>query len=609
MSDSDRYPPIGSYGMISDCHTAALVSNRGSIDWYCLPNFHSGSCFGRLLDWDDGGYCSIQPADESRWNSFQDYVDDTLVLCTTFRTPSGEARVLDCCPVREQSPLHPHRQLLRIIEGGRGFVNFHIRVAPRFDYGAVPPWIRHENINLFTAIGGDDCLIISGDADFEQVDTKGQVEARCSVRSGERVRVSLVFIRPDELDRDPPRRVAPEELDQSLDQTLSFWRRWGSQVRLEGPEAPAVARSAAVLKALTYAPSGALVAAPTTSLPEAFGGERNWDYRYSWIRDSMFSVRSLAELGFEDEAEHFRRFIHRSTAGKAEDLRMAYGIGGERRIREEELEYLEGYRGARPVRIGNRAAEQLQLDAYGGLAELTWRWHQRGRSPDDDEWRFTVNLVNSAIDHWQDPDHGLWEWRGEPQHFVHSKVMCWVAVDRGLRLAEECMRQAPLRRWKKARDEIRTAVEEKGYDSDRGIFVQSFGSQELDAAVLLLPTVDFVPYRDERMVRTADAIREELDCNGLVRRYKSKDGLRRRDGPFIACSFWLAECYSHQDRPEEARAVFDRALATCNDLGLFSEEYDPDADEMLGNFPQGLSHLSHITAALAIASHRRVVTD
>jgi GH15 family glucan-1,4-alpha-glucosidase len=288
---------------------------------------------------------------------------------------------------------------------------------------------------------------------------------------------------------------------------------------------------------------------------------------------------------------------------------MAYGIAGERRIVERELDTLDGYRGAKPVRIGNRAAEQLQLDAYGELAELTWRWHQRGRSPDDDEWRFTVNVVNSAISRWQEPDHGLWEWRGEPQHFVFSKVMCWTAADRGLRLAEECMRQAPTRRWKKAAKEIREAVEEHGYDHERGIFTQAFGSKALDAALLLLPTVDFISYRDERMVRTADAIREELDRQGLICRYNSDDGLGTEEGSFVACSFWLAECYARQGRPEEAREVFDRALATANHLGLFPEEYDPERDEALGNFPQGLSHLSHMTAALAITSHRRVVTD
>jgi GH15 family glucan-1,4-alpha-glucosidase len=605
--DSD-YAPIAAYGLIGDCHTAALVSTDGSIDWYCVPRFDSGSCFGRLLDWQRGGYCSIQPEAEE-WQSFQEYVENTLVLATTFRTASGEARVLDCLTIRSDDALHPHRQLLRVVEGERGYVSFRLRVVPRFDYGYLEPWIRHENINLYTAVGGDDALIIGGDADLHQVGDEPELESCFSVRGGERVRISTVFIRPEDLDRDPPRRVDPRELDELLDQTMQFWREWQSRFRLEGPDDPSVARSAMVLKALTYAPTGAIVAAPTTSLPEAVGSERNWDYRYSWIRDSTFAVRSLTELGYEQEAEHFRRFIHRSTAGSAKELKMAYGLAGERRIHENELQELAGYRGARPVRVGNRAAEQLQLDAFGGLAELTWRWHERGRSPDDDEWRFLLNLIDAAIECWQQPDHGIWEWRGEPRHFVHSKAMCWAAVDRGLRLAEACMRSAPTRRWKRAQAEMHEAVLEQGYDRDRGTFVQAFGHKDLDAAVLLLPSVDFIDYDDERMISTADAIREGLDSDGLILRYAGEDTLHGREGAFIPCSFWLAECFAKQGRAEEARAVFDRAIATANHLGLLAEEYDAKSGEMLGNFPQALSHLSHLTAALAIGRQRPVVSD
>jgi GH15 family glucan-1,4-alpha-glucosidase len=601
-------PSIADYGLIGDCHTAALVSTSGSIDWYCVPRFDSGSCFGRLLDWERGGYCEIKP-DTDEWPSCQDYGEGSLVLATTFRTASGEARVLDCLTIRREGPLHPHRQLLRIIEGQRGFVPFRVRVAPRFDYGYLEPWLRHENINLFTAVGGDDAMIIGGDADFHQSDDRAELEALCSVRGGERVRISLVYVAPSDLDRDPPRRVDPQELDARLDDTLAFWRNWQSRFRLEGPGDHSIVRSALVLKALTYAPSGAIVAAPTTSLPEAQQSERNWDYRYSWIRDSTFAVRSLTELGFEDEADHFRQFIHRSAAGTAKELKMAYGIGGERRIHEEELHELAGYRGARPVRVGNRAAEQLQLDAFGDLAELTWRWHERGRSPDDDQWRFMLNLVDAAIECWKQPDHGIWEWRGEPRHFVHSKAMCWAAVDRGLRLAEACLRSAPMHRWERARDEIREAILERGYDSDRGVFVQAFGLDDLDSAVLLLPTVEFVEWEDERMIRTADAIYEELGCDGLIRRYTTDDSLEGQEGAFIACSFWLAECFAHQRRQEEARTVFDRTVATANHLGLFAEEYDPEQDETLGNFPQALSHLSHMTAALAIDRQRPIVTD
>jgi GH15 family glucan-1,4-alpha-glucosidase len=602
------YPQLAAYGLIGDCHTAALISTEGSIDWYCVPRFDSGSCFGRLVDWERGGFCSIRPVGE-HWQSFQEYVEDSLVLTTTFRTDTGEARVLDCLTVPRNGPLHPHRQLLRVVEGQRGVVSFQIRVRPRFDYGYLEPWIRHENINLFTAVGGDDALIIGGDVNLRQAGEQPELESRFSVRGGERMRLSVVFVRPQSLDRDPPRRVDPQELDDRLQDTMAFWRSWRSRFRLEGQDDPIVARSALVLKALTYAPSGAIVAAPTTSLPETEGGQRNWDYRYSWIRDATFAVRSLSELGYEEEADHFRRFIHRSTAGTAKELKMAYGIAGERRIRERELGEVAGYRGARPVRVGNRAAEQLQLDSFGGLAELTWRWHERGRSPDDDQWRFLLNIVDAAIELWQQPDHGMWEWRGKPRHFVHSKAMGWAAVDRGLRLAEACMRAAPIRRWKRARDEIREAIFEHGYDEDRGTFVQAFGYDGLDAAVLLLPTVDFVDYDDARMMSTADAIREGLNRDGLVMRYTGDDSLEGDEGAFIPCSFWLAECYAKQHRNEEAHMVFDRAIATANHLGLLAEEYDPSSGQMRGNFPQALSHFSHLTAALAIGQQRAIITD
>jgi GH15 family glucan-1,4-alpha-glucosidase len=363
-----------------------------------------------------------------------------------------------------------------------------------------------------------------------------------------------------------------------------------------------VLRSAVVIKGLMNDMTGAVVAAATTSLPESWEGDLNWDYRYSWVRDSFFSVRSLAEIGFEGEAERFRRFIERSAAGNAKKLQIMYGVGGERRLTEETLGYLEGYRGAKPVRIGNSAALQLQLDAYGELLELAWRWHLRGNSPDDDYWRFILRLVEMAAERWQEPDHGLWEIRGEPGHYVHSKVLCWVALDRGLRLAEESMRKAPERRWRKVREEIKEAVETEGYDEERGVFVQAFGGKDLDAALLLLPRVGFVGYKDDRMVRTTEAIREELDDNGLLMRFRREEG---EEGAFLACSYWLAECLVYQGHLEEARAIFDRAVSCGNDLGLFSEEYDAERAELLGNFPQGLTHFSHITAAIALAELTR----
>ncbi len=308
-------------------------------------------------------------------------------------------------------------------------------------------------------------------------------------------------------------------------------------------------------------------------------------------------MRSLAEVGFVEEADAFRRFVERSSAGSAEKLQIMYGVGGERRLTEETLDHLEGYRGASPVRAGNASSGQLQLDVFGELLELAWRWHQRGNSVDDYYWRFLLGLVDRAAGLWKEPDHGIWETRGEPQHFVFSKAMCWAALDRGLRLAEESLRKAPEKRWRRARDEIRAAVEDEGYDGDRGVFVRSFGSKHLDAALLLLPEIGLVDYRDERMVRTAEAVREELDDDGLLKRFRSDSG----EGAFLACSFWLAECLARKGRAEDARGVFDRAMATSNDLGLFSEKYDTERLEALGNFPQGLTHLSHISAAVALA--------
>jgi GH15 family glucan-1,4-alpha-glucosidase len=595
---SDRYPPISDYALIGDCHSAALVSRTGSIDWCCMSRFDSGSVFGRLLDWDRGGHCALSPR-SGRVRTHRSYIENTMVLVTTFRAQGGEARVFDCFTMRRGGARNPHQQLIRVVEGLRGMVELNLVVAPRFDYGEVHPWIRQHGVRVYSAIGGDNALVVSGDPDL--IPSGGHdLSASVSVRAGERSRLSIRFVRPELLDSEEISGPSPEEIDRRLEQTTEWWRRWVSRVRVDGPHASPVKRSAMVLKCLTNAPTGAIVAAPTTSLPEVPGGSRNWDYRYSWVRDSSFTVRAFAELGCEAEADGFRRFIERSAAGSAEDLQILYGAGGERRLVEIELQEPEGYRGARPVRIGNAAARQLQLDAYGALLDLAWRWHLRGHSPDDDYWRFLVELVEGAAQRWREPDRGIWEVRGPPKHFVHSKAMCWSALEAGLKLARECSRRAPERRWRAARNEVRRAVESKGYDRKRGIFVRSFGSRAVDAALLLLPTVDFIDYQDERMIRTVDVIRDELMDDGLLRRYRTADGLKGEEGVFLPASFWLAECLAHQGQHDDAVEVFDRAVAAGNELGLFSEEFDQRTGEMLGNFPQGLSHLSHISAAMAL---------
>jgi len=581
----------------------ALVSRSGSIDWCCMPRVDAASIFGRLLDWDRGGHCSIAPVDPAA-TCIQAYVEDTLVVCTTFRTEHGEARLFDCFAMHTGGRTNPHRQLIRILEGVRGRIDLRIEVVPRFDYGEVRPWIRHHSARLHSCIGGNDGILVACEAELEAGVGAHELAATVTIRAGERVRLSIEFIRPEQIEFEMPVVSDSEQLDERLHETLGWWRTWARQITVKDAHRAAVARSAIVLKGLTHAPTGAIAAAATTSLPETPGGERNWDYRFSWIRDSAFSVRALADIGCTDEADGFRRFVQRSSAGSAKELQVMYGLGGERRLTEIELA-LEGYRGASPVRIGNAASTQLQLDAYGTLIDLSWRWHRRGHSPDDDYWRFVVDLVDTACERWQEPDRGIWEIRGRPQHFVHSKVMCWVAIDKGLKMASECQRRAPLRRWQKTRRQVRDAIESSGFDARRGVFTQAFGSRELDASLLILPMVEFVAWDDPRMIATTEALMADLMNEGLLLRYRvdrTDDGLTGPEGTFLACSFWLAEVLARQGRAEEARQVFDRAASTANELGLFAEEYDPGTEQMLGNFPQALTHLSHIAAAVALSA-------
>ena len=593
MAKQTPYPSISDYAFIADSNSTALVSRAGSIDWCCIKRIDANSCFGRLLDWEKGGYCSIHPAEEVQ-NLSRDYLEDTLVLETVFQTESGEVRLLDFYALPASEGYDSSRKLLRIVEGVRGHVEMKMEIAPRFDYGGLSPWLRREGHRLYSAIGGDDGLLISSDADIETAQDGYGLEGSFAVRAGERVRLSILSIAPENLDRSEVRAPDPDEIDQHLQETIDWWRQWISQMQFDGAYKPGVLRSAIALKGLSNERTGAIAAAGTTSLPEAPGGELNWDYRYSWIRDSYFSVQSLAEIGFVNAADGFRRFVERSAAGSAREMEILYGVGGERRLGESVLGYLEGYRQAQPVRVGNAAVDQLQLGIYGEMVELSWRWHLRGNSPGDDYWRFLAELIDIAAERWSEPDSGIWEARGNPQHFVHSKVMCWTALEKGLKLAEDTTRRAPTRRWEKTRDEIRDAVESEGYDKDRGIFTRTFGTDELDAALLLLPQSGFLEYDDERMIRTADAIQENLGVNGLLKRYAGDTGA------FLACSFWLSECLARQGRVQEAQQVFDRTLATGNDLGLYSEMYDTEGAEPLGNFPQGLTHFSHIAAAVAL---------
>jgi GH15 family glucan-1,4-alpha-glucosidase len=595
------YLPIADYALIGDCHSAALISRKGAIDWCCLPRFDSGSAFGRLLDAEHAGCCEVIPTGDGEWQFERRYLDDSLVLETSVSGPTGEAKLIDCFTLQGDPVSTDRRQILRVVEGVRGSVEFAVRVAPRFDYGQVRPWIRRHGHRLHSAIGGNDALLIWCEQELEE-DPEHELVGRFPVGPGDRVRLTLTYAPPERVDAEPPAEPDSGQLDQLLDETVAWWRKWAASLRLGGRDEPAARRSGIMLKALTYAPTGAVVAAPTTSLPEAVGASRNWDYRYAWVRDSSFSSRAFAELGCDEEADAFRAFIMRSAAGHAGDLQVLYGVGGERRLRGDVVEQLEGYRRSKPVNVGNDASEQMQLDAYGELVNLTWRWHRRGHSPSDDDWRFLVSLIDHAAERCTEPDCGIWEWPGKPDHFVHSKVLCWSALDRGIRLADECMRRAPTRKWKVARDELHEAIEARGYDDKRGVYVQAFDRTEMDAALLLLPTVEYVAWDDERMLRTIAAIREELDAgDGLLYRYARDDGLQGKEGAFLCCSFWLAECLAQAGELGEARTIFDKAVARSNDVGLFSEEIDPRTGELLGNFPQGLTHLSHIDAAVALS--------
>jgi len=595
----EGYAPIASYAFIGDCHSTALISATGSIDWACLRRFDAGGVFCRLLDANQGGSFALQPA--QLVGSRRAYLDDSNVLETIFETSTGRARVLDCFAMRIGGKREPLRQLLRIIDGLEGEVELEVVITPRFDYGALQPWLRyHPAEDVYSAVGGDEALVISANCPLT-VDRDGcRLHGRVSVRARTRCRFSLVASMAHELalSKAPDRTI-----DRHLDQTVRWWRKWVAKGRYCPEHRDQMVRSAIVLKALTCAPTGAIVAAPTTSLPEGIGGERNWDYRYTWIRDATLTLSALFATGHHDVAAGFHRFIERTTAGRVEDLQIMYRCYGERRLAELQLSHLDGYRGSRPVRVGNAASTQRQLDVYG---ELLDSWHltaQMGTAVSQDGWLFLRALVEATRTSWESPDQGLWEMRGPPRHFVHSKVMCWVALDRGIALAERQKLPADLENWRQTRDKIREAVEHRGVDPERGNFVQAFDSRELDASLLLLPIVGFVDARDPRMQATVRQIQNELSEDGLlIRRYRrgQPDGLSGDEGAFMMVSFWLVQVLAMQGQLEAAKQRFARLLALGNDLHLFPEEYSKE-DGFLGNYPQAFTHVAIIEAAQQIA--------
>jgi GH15 family glucan-1,4-alpha-glucosidase len=632
MKRPGEYPPIADYALIGDCHSAALVSRQGSIDWCCLPRFDSDSCFGRLLDWSNGGHFQVCPI--GRFSSHREYLERSLVLVTTFRSAAGEARLIDFFAMRAGGRQRPRREIVRIIAGVSGTLRLRVRFVPRLDFGEVKPWIRPCSGSAHVAVGSNAGLLIFGDAPLH-AGSDHDLEGVLEVRPRSRYHFGLQFLAPEESQQRLDREKEVAQLEQHYDETLRWWRKWAAKIKCQDAPADgggrsrsmrrpgarrtgksttthfarasgtAVARSAVVLKALCYAPTGAIIAAPTTSLPEAIGGERNWDYRFCWLRDSIFTVHALSNLGLQAEAAGMRRFIQRTASGNASELQVLYAVDGKRRLPEIRLPNLDGWRGSRPVRIGNGAVQQFQADMYGLVMELSWRWSERGEQPDENYWRFLTAIVEVAIARRHLPDRGIWEVRSRPMHFVHSKVMCWAALAGGIALAERYGLPAPLDRWRQECEGMRAEIEKRGYDRKRGIFVRSYGSKDLDAALLLLPAVDFVDWNDERMVRTTEAIRSDLCRGGLVRRYDANDGLPGDEGVFVACTFWLAECLAHQHRLAEARQAFERACRCANDLGLFAEEFDPKRGHMLGNFPQGLTHLAHVSAALALGQPQK----
>lgn len=598
-----RYSSIGDYALIGDCHGSALVSSQGAIDWACLARFDAGSVFSRILDSDRGGTFAFTARDRTVVQ--RRYLPRTNVLETTFSTQAGRARIIDCFTMHEGGRRLPYRQLLRVVEGVEGTVTFDVLIMPRFDYASLRPWLSQlVDENLFTAVGGDDAFVLQADAaleiDREDVCFRGTL----SVKAEQRSRFSIVSCPPHEM---AVHRLSTQELDRRLDHTIDWWHRWVARGRYGEEHVEPVMRSALVLKLLTCAPTGGIVAAPTTSLPERVGGERNWDYRFSWVRDASHTLAALLAVGHPEVATGFKLFIERAAAGRAEDLQVVYGCYGERRIPEQDLSYLEGYRGSRPVRVGNSAAFQTQLDIYGELMEAAHLWIRAGNTVTEDGWRFLQSVVEAACAKWREADRGMWEVRSEPRHFVESKVMCWVAVARGIETAVETGRTCDLARWERERDELRRVIEREGVDPERGCFVQSFGSREVDAGLLLLPMVGFVDAKDPRMQATVRAIEEDLGEDGLVRRYRganADDGLSGDEGFFLMTSFWLVDVLIMQGQHERARQRFTQLLALANDVGLFSEEYDPVRRELLGNFPQAFTHMALINSATLLEHSR-----
>jgi GH15 family glucan-1,4-alpha-glucosidase len=590
---------IEDYALIGDTQTAALVGRDGSVDWLCLPSFDSPACFAALLGDPSHGRWLLAPHDEVS-STARRYRGNSLVLETEFTTSSGTVRVVDCMPPRERDP-----DLVRVVEGIRGEVKMRMELIVRFDYGSIVPWVRHID-GTWLAIGGPDAVSLWSPVPLEGKDFR--TEATFTVREGERVQFLLMWHPSNEGAKQPA------GANEAVDHTCDWWERWCEQCTYDGEWRDDVLRSLIVLKALTFEPTGGIVAAPTTSLPERIGGVRNWDYRYCWLRDATFTLYSLLSCGFTSEAASWRAWLLRAAAGDPSALQIMYGPRGERRLTELELSWLPGYENSKPVRIGNAAVDQRQLDVYGEVMDALYLAIRDGVSPDPAAWALQCLLVDYVERIWQEPDEGIWEVRGPRRHFTHSKVMAWVAVDRAIKTVQNDDVTGPLEKWIRLRDEIHHDVCTKGFNESRGAFTQYYGSDELDASLLAVPLVGFLPVHDRRVAGTTAAIERELIQHGFVRRYRGSstgevDGLPAGEGAFLPCTYWLCDNYALAGRRDEARALFERLLAIRNDLGLLSEEYDPVQKRLLGNFPQAFSHVSLINTALNLTRRRGPAQD
>jgi len=585
--------PIEDYALIGDCRSAALVSRDGSIDWLCWPRFDSEACFAALLGSCDHGRWLVAPRDKARIT--RQYRPNTLILETYFETADGAVVLVDFMP------FHGDRsEIVRLVHGTRGRVRMHTELILRFGYGAVVPWVTRLESGVLRAIAGPDMVLLRTPVHLQgkNMTTVGEF----TVMRGETIPLVLSYARshrPILSARDPTA---------SLEATEKFWKDWTSKCRAAGEWTDAVRRSMITLKALTYAPTGGIVAAPTTSLPEKIGGERNWDYRFCWLRDATLTLLGAMHAGYYEEAEAWREWLLRAVAGSPDQLQIMYGIGGERRLSEWVVDWLPGYEKSSPVRVGNAAHTQLQLDMFGEIMDVHHQARRGGLTTNESGWDAQIKFLEYLARIWREPDQGIWEMRGPAQHFTYSKVMAWVAFDRTIKSAENFGLEGPLEEWRRLRDEICDDVCTHAYNKKLGTFVQAYGSDQLDASLLMVPCVGFLPVSDPRIAATIAAIERRLLRDGLVIRYCTEDvtdALPPGEGAFLACSFWLVDVYILQERFEEAENLFRRLVGLCNEVGLLSEEYDPSSRRLIGNFPQAFSHMALVNSAYNLTRVRK----